>query len=644
MIMRKKLRSRLFVFAVSAAAVWTAACRMSNPAGSSSNVSEESAYPPAPQPAQVIALGQVSEGQSASKTEQKLTLFFFGAEPEPGLGLIKPVSMACRADALLICDSALGSILRWDSSKLKLDAPRWNEPPMRPMVIRAAGNGDLLIVDVSQLAVLRYSEAGAMLRRYTIAEKTFRPAGVAELNHEVWVSDSIGHRILVFDAESTALLRTIGKRGPGRAEFGAPLGLAATPDGNVCVVDTLNNRVQLLNQQGEWIRDIGGPGNHVGRFGRPKDVAVGPDGTIFVTDAASQRVHAFDGDGHVLLSFGEPGSDIGALSMPAGICVCLHSPISNPQIPTGFEPSYFVIVAEQLRRPGIRVYAWRTRSSSERVALSANSYDSISVSPSNPHWSKQRCNACHEINGDRPQPIDPHTVDALCLSCHDGKKAVAEAHPIGRLASAAGKSPPSEWPLVDGRIACLTCHDIRRHCDPDVVRPGVNSALVRDFASDRRMDFCNHCHEGENLRRYNPHVQLAKSGAVNEQSCLICHVHEPAIPANGARRFSAELRSDGSATCLTCHGKHWDVSERGHVDRLASSKVKANIQQRQDHQAPGALPLWNNQVTCFSCHNPHQAGLFPTGSELGSIAAHSVDAQAYLRVDLIDLCSYCHAK
>ncbi len=71
---------------------------------------------------------------------------------------------------------------------------------------------------------------------------------------------------------------------------------------------------------------------------------------------------------------------------------------------------------------------------------------------------------------------------------------------------------------------------------------------------------------------------------------------------------------------------------------------RAQIRHMADESGrePARLPLGKNRVTCYTCHNPHYAGMFPPDSELGALAANPVDRKAALRTDWIDLCSECH--
>jgi hypothetical protein len=288
-----------------------------------------------------------------------LARFLFGTDPEPALRLIRPAGLASNGPELLVCDTALNATLRWDSAAGELSERSLAERPGRPVAVEVAPNGDLLIADMVASAVRRYDAAGNLLGRYAPDSSELRPADVLCVDQTVWVSNVRAHRIEVFDAGSGQHLRSIGGRGPGPGEFGMPLGMARAPSGEICVVDMLNGRVQVLDAEGNWMRDIGRPGDRVGCFGRPKDVAIGPDGTVFVSDAALQCVHVFAAEGQPLLAFGQPVvNGGGGLAVPAGITTCMRSPIKDATVPAGLTPAYYVLVAEQMREPGIRVYAW----------------------------------------------------------------------------------------------------------------------------------------------------------------------------------------------------------------------------------------------------------------------------------------------
>ena len=514
--------------------------------------------------------------------------------------------------------------------------------------------------------MLRCDSQGNVECSYRLDEGGYKPAGVLAVGDAVWISNDAQNCIEVFDAASGQHRRSIGKLGHAPGEFNLPRSLARGSDDDAYIVDMLNNRVQVLSADGTWLRNIGQAGDSVGCFGRPKDVAVGPDGTIFVTDAFSQRVHAFAPDGQPLLAFGEPGSGVGELTLPNGIAISTIAPGAERALPPGAEPKYYVLVAEQLNRPGVRVYAWlgaqedKSGEHSAARAAPARTNAPASAVP-NPHWAPDGCASCHQLDGGRPVPILRERVDAVCTSCHDGVKATPDPHPIGRPATSDIVKTPADWPTVDGAIGCLTCHDLSPQCAANGQRPAEHR-MLRGYDPQRPLAYCSTCHLADMGGRFSPHRQRDASGRIRDDACLFCHTERPEIPPDGRRQFKPKLRVESSELCLNCHKKHWDLSPLGHVDRPVTPRIRQWMLMRElgrgnrhdpsesarlaaeSGREPARLPLGNNCVTCYTCHNPHYTGLFPPDSELGAMADNPQDRVSALRADWIDLCSECHSR
>ncbi|MGE0480249.1 MAG: cytochrome c3 family protein [Phycisphaerae bacterium] len=619
--------------------------------------------------AHVLPLGNLITGAPPTAGQVALAEFLFGAAPEPALTLIKPIALAVQNGELRVSDGALRAVLCCASSPSGLTAAPLADPPLLPTTICVGALGELLVVDAEANDVKRYASSGALLRRLRPADGPFRPSGAAFVGDEVWVSNAAAHRVDVFDA-SGAHARSIGQRGRGRGEFGLPLALAVLPDGDVAVVDMLAARVQVLGRDGIWQREIGGPGDRIGRFGRPKSIAVGPDGVVFVVDAASQRVHAFAADGRPLLSFGDASDGPRALVIPAGITIVTATPTAQRALPSGFPPDYYVLVAEQMADPGVRVYAWRGPRELPRVAPAVAAARRPAQRPAptveNPHWRADGCRTCHGGDGAAPRPIARERVDALCVSCHDGRRAIDDAHPIGwPAAGPRTHAPPDDWPLVDGRIGCLTCHDIQRHCAAAAVRPAENPALVRGFDARDPFASCTNCHAAD-AWRVNPHRMVVApsghdgasgAGDTPRQSCGFCHQSTPPTPADGVARGDARLRDTTSKLCLGCHTMHADPAPRGHLEAHVTPSILGTLlaaEQRifaargwpRPADAPASqpvlLPLSDGRVNCATCHNPHAPELFGSESPLGSRSTAPADAHKALRVEHLQLCFQCH--
>jgi len=144
-----------------------------------------------------------------------------------------------------------------------------------------------------------------------ITEGLQDPVGLAidTENRFLYVVDTQQDQVIVYDADSLKLLRRIGTGGkthflttPG--DFGAPQGVALDSDGNVYVTDTLNNRVEIFDADGNFISLFGKHGDGPGYLARPKGIAVDSDGHIWVADEMQDRLQVFNREGQLLTYIG----------------------------------------------------------------------------------------------------------------------------------------------------------------------------------------------------------------------------------------------------------------------------------------------------------------------------------------------------
>jgi uncharacterized protein (TIGR03663 family) len=97
--------------------------------------------------------------------------------------------------------------------------------------------------------------------------------------------------------------RTLGEPGASPGQFAEPRGLAADGRGNLYVADTKNNRVQVFDTNGSFLRSLGAPGSGDGQLKEPCGVAVDADGSVVVADTWNHRIARFGPDGKWLGSF-----------------------------------------------------------------------------------------------------------------------------------------------------------------------------------------------------------------------------------------------------------------------------------------------------------------------------------------------------
>jgi DNA-binding beta-propeller fold protein YncE len=147
-----------------------------------------------------------------------------------------------------------------------------------------------------------------------ITDGMVEPSGLAidTQNRLLYVSDINLDQVLVYDADTLKLLRKIGTTGhnhelTGPGDLAKPTGVAVDKDGNLYVCDTLNDRIEVFDADGVFIRTWGKNGDGPGYFARPKGVAIDTDGHVWVADGMQDRVQVFTDEGQLLIALGGHG-------------------------------------------------------------------------------------------------------------------------------------------------------------------------------------------------------------------------------------------------------------------------------------------------------------------------------------------------
>ena len=87
-------------------------------------------------------------------------------------------------------------------------------------------------------------------------------------------------------------LRTIGQAGQGAGQFLMPVGLDLDHRGMLYVADSGNNRVQVVDSEGNFVSEYGVRGWRTGEFDNPTDVAINFQRTelLYVADTDNNRI------------------------------------------------------------------------------------------------------------------------------------------------------------------------------------------------------------------------------------------------------------------------------------------------------------------------------------------------------------------
>ena len=271
------------------------------------------------------------------------------------------------------------------------------------------------------------------------------------------------------------------------------------------------------------------------------------------------------------------------------------------------------------------------------AAVASSSQGAEQQAVANPHWKLDACHVCHDMSSGKASPIAAEKIDRLCLSCHDGRKAAAEVHPIRRPFKPAEKLVrPDGWPAINDQIGCITCHDSQFACDPKANAQAGNHLFLRgrSDAAARQQSFCQNCHQEESYRKINPHLMLAKDGQIIEERCGVCHSKTPDHKITH-RTFEPALKAEQATICRDCHGRHKDAITQEHIGRkmkpeqrnylaakealgLSSNPSKELIQRfgAADIAPKLVVPAKDGTILCSTCHNPHERGVFSEESDL----------------------------
>lgn len=144
---------------------------------------------------------------------------------------------------------------------------------------------------------------------------------------QVFVVDSENDRLQVLHPDGTPFYH-FGKSGVKTGQFSSPQGVAINSKGSIYVSDTENNRVQIFNRDGIFLssfgvksRDESEEGVQRGNFKRPKSLAIDSKDRLFVLDYDNHRIQIFDEHGVFLNELGEKGDGMQQFDRPIDIAI-----------------------------------------------------------------------------------------------------------------------------------------------------------------------------------------------------------------------------------------------------------------------------------------------------------------------------------
>ncbi len=257
--------------------------------------------------------------------------------------LAEPYGIAVDSkNNLYVADQKVGAIFIFNTETrdVELIKNKTHAHFVRIIGLAMDDNDRLFVSDPGLRHVLAFDAAHKA--EEVITEGLVSPGSLAidRENRLLYVSDIELDQVLVYDADTLKLKRKIGTTGhnhelTGPGDFAKPTGLAVDQEGNLCVADTLNNRIEIFDADGKFISAFGKSGDGPGYFARPKGVAIDGDGHIWVADGMQDRVQVFNQEAQLLISFGGHGMLPGQFQGLVGIAVDKNNRVFTSEIYPG---------------------------------------------------------------------------------------------------------------------------------------------------------------------------------------------------------------------------------------------------------------------------------------------------------------------
>ena len=221
--------------------------------------------------------------------------------------------------------------------------PNWNPPGgtfYEPWDVAIGPDGSVYAADLWNSRVQKFDANGKFIKMWggfgdsagqASGEegRFYGPRGIAVgKNGRVYVADTGNKRVQVFDEDGNFILQ-FGGSGLLDGNLDEPVGIAVSDNGEVIVADTWNGRIQVFSaEDGQALRrwnidgwfDLAAPDLGQSKVGKPY-VGIGPDGRIYVADQAGNRILVFNAAGEYQAAFGRFGEDEFSFAAPSGVAI-----------------------------------------------------------------------------------------------------------------------------------------------------------------------------------------------------------------------------------------------------------------------------------------------------------------------------------
>jgi sugar lactone lactonase YvrE len=159
--------------------------------------------------------------------------------------------------------------------------------------------------------VLKFDASGKLVKSFGAGLVIFPHGIYVDRDGNIWLTDGIGiegkgHQVFKFSPDGKVLM-TLGKpgvAGSGPDEFNSPSAVVTAPNGDIFVADghggNTNARIVRFSKDGKFIKTWGKKGSGRGEIDIPHAIAMDSQGRLFVGDRQNNRIQIFDQEGNFI--------------------------------------------------------------------------------------------------------------------------------------------------------------------------------------------------------------------------------------------------------------------------------------------------------------------------------------------------------